>query len=115
MSIEDVLARHGKAIAAGDIDGVLADYADDCVIMSPNRTARGISEIRDLFTDLFTELIPPASTTLELTWHAMDGECVFVVWKGESAKHRFPIGTDTFVVRDDKIVFQTFVAHVVDK
>jgi hypothetical protein len=33
-----------------------------------------------------------------------DGELVFVVWTGESEKHVFAIGTDTFVVRDDKII-----------
>jgi hypothetical protein len=83
--------------------------------MSPGRTARGLSEIRDVFTDLFTNLIPPGSSTLEATWRATDGEYIFVVWKGKSEKHVFPIGTDTFVVRDDKIVFQTFVPHAVDK
>jgi hypothetical protein len=70
---------------------------------------------RELFTELFTDLIPPGSTTLAPTWSAMDGEHFFVVWKGESEKHLFPIGTDTFVVRDDKIIFQTFVPHVVEK
>jgi ketosteroid isomerase-like protein len=115
MTIDDVMTRHGKAIGAGDVDGVLADYTEGSVIMGPGQTARGLSEIRDLFTDLFTNLIPPGSSRLEVTWSAMDGEYVFVVWKGESEKHLFPIGTDTFVVRDDKIVFQTFVPHAVDK
>jgi ketosteroid isomerase-like protein len=115
MTIEDVMTRHGMAIRAGDVDGVLADYVEDSVIMSPGRTARGLAEIRDLFTDLFTNLIPPGSSKLEATWSAMDGDYVFVVWKGESEGHTFPIGTDTFVVRDDKIVFQTFVAHAVDQ
>ena len=115
MTIEDVMTRHGSAIRAGDVDGVLADYTDESVIMGPGRTARGLAEIRELFTELFTDLIPPGSTTLAPTWRATDGEYFFVVWKGESDKHLFPIGTDTFVVRDDKIIFQTFVPHVVDK
>jgi ketosteroid isomerase-like protein len=115
MSIQDVMARHGAAIREGDVDGVLADYAEESVIMSPERAARGLAEIRDLFVDLFTNLIPPGLSKLEATWTAIEGEYVFVVWKGESERHRFPIGTDTFVVRDDKIVFQTFVAHTVDK
>ncbi len=115
MTIEDVLTRHAAAIAAGDLEGLLADYADDGVVMSPGRTARGISEISDLFTDLFRELIPPASTKLVGTWRATHGEYVFVVWEGESATRRFPIGTDTFVVRGEKIVFQTFVAHSEEK
>ena len=115
MTIQDVMARHGTAIRKGDVDEVLADYAEDGVIMSPGRTAHGIAEIRDLFVDLFTNVIPPGLSKLEATWSAMEGEYVFVVWKGESERHRFPIGTDTFVVRDDKIVFQTFVPHTEDK
>jgi Fe-S cluster assembly scaffold protein SufB len=115
MTIQDVMARHGTAIREGDVDGVLADYAEDSVIMSPGRTVRGLAEIRDLFADLFTNLIPPGLSKLEATWSAMEGEYVFVVWKGESERHSFPVGTDTFVVRDDKIVFQTFVPHTVDK
>src|SRR4051812_38428276 len=103
MTINDVMTRHGKAIGAGDVDGVLADYTEDSVIMSPGRTARGLSEIRDVFTDLFRNLIPPGSSKLEVTWSAMDGDYVFVVWKGQSEGQSFPIGTDTFVVRDDKI------------
>jgi hypothetical protein len=115
MTIEDVMTRHGMAIRAGDVDQVLADYTDESVIMSPGRTARGLSEIRDVFADLFANLIPPESVKLEPTWRAIDGHYVFVVWKGESDKHILPIGTDTFVVRDDKIVFQTFVPYVVHK
>jgi ketosteroid isomerase-like protein len=115
MTIEDVMTRHGRAIRAGDVDGVLVDYTEDSVIMSPGRTARGLTEIRDVFTDLFSHVIPPGSSKLEVTWSAMDGEYVFVVWKGEAEKHSFPIGTDTFVVRDDKIVFQTYVPYAVDR
>jgi hypothetical protein len=73
---------------------------------------RGVPESRTIGD---VTLIPPDESTLEVTRRAMDGEYVFVVWKGESAKHQMPIGTDTFVVRDDKIVFQTWLAHVVDK
>jgi hypothetical protein len=94
---------------------VLADHAGDSVIMGPGRTARGLAEIRDLVVELFTNLVPPGFSKLEATWSAMEGKYVFVVSKGESERHRFPIGTDTLVVRDDKIVFQTFVPHPVDK
>src|SRR6478752_1329873 len=92
MTIQDVMARHGTAIREGDVDGLLADYADDSVIMGPGRTARGLAEIRDLFVDLFTDLIPSGSSRLEATWSAMEGEYVFVAWKGESERHRFLIG-----------------------
>jgi ketosteroid isomerase-like protein len=115
MTVQEVMKRHGQAIRDGDVDGVLVDYAEESVIMWPGPVARGLSEIRDMFTDLFTNLIPPGRSKLELLWSGWEGEYVFTVGKGESETQVFPIGTDTFVVRDDKIVFQTFVPHTVDK
>jgi hypothetical protein len=96
------------------VDAILADYTEDSVVMCPCRTARGLSEIRDLFSDLFTDVIP-LGTKLDVSWHAMSDDYVFVVWTGQSENQRFPMDTDTFVVRDDRIVFQTFVVHTEDK
>ena len=37
------------------------------------------------------------------------GEIAFIVW--DSPKYT-PLGTDTFLIRDGKIVTQTFAAHL---
>ena len=38
-----------------------------------------------------------------------------LVWSAASPTVSVPLGTDTFVVRDGKIVFQTFAGQIVPK
>jgi ketosteroid isomerase-like protein len=111
---EDVLSHHATAITAGDVDEILADYADDSVVLIPGRIFRGRDEIRELMTEVVTDMLPPGST-LNMTCVVIEGDYAYIVWDAESEKFSFPMGTDTFVVRDGKIVFQTFAAHTVGK
>jgi len=36
----------------------------------------------------------------------------YIVWKAETADNRFELGTDTFIVRNGKIVTQTFAGKI---
>jgi len=36
----------------------------------------------------------------------------YIVWSGESGKLKIPFATDTLIVRDGKIVAQTFAAQM---
>ena len=46
---QEVFAHHGKALAAGDLDEIVADYADDSVVISPAGVAHGKDGIRKAF------------------------------------------------------------------
>ena len=37
---EEVFAHHAQSLGAGDLDGVLADYADDAIFISGRDQAR---------------------------------------------------------------------------
>jgi hypothetical protein len=43
------------------------------------------------------------------------GDTAYIVWKAETADNRFELGTDTFIVRDGKIVTQTFAGKISPK
>jgi hypothetical protein len=45
----------------------------------------------------------------------VEGEIAYIVWLGESEKIKIPFATDTFVVRDGKIVAQTFTPQIENK
>ncbi len=45
----------------------------------------------------------------------MHGEVAYIVWSAETADNAYELGTDTFVVRDGKIVAQTFAAKATPK
>jgi len=44
-----------------------------------------------------------------------DGDYAYLIWSGETADNYYEFATDTFVVRDGKIVAQSFAAKVTSK
>jgi hypothetical protein len=42
----------------------------------------------------------------------LGGEITYVLWSGNSAHYNAPLGTDTFVTRNGKIIAQTFAAQL---
>jgi hypothetical protein len=42
-------------------------------------------------------------------------DTAYIVWKAETADNHFEVGTDTFIVRDGKIVTQTFAGKISPK
>ena len=94
-----VLEHHMKALDAADVDAILADYAEDCLFVSGANALRGIDALRNVFGKV------PAGTAAAMTMeHSVcDGEIAYVVWSMPNGTR----GTDTFVVRDGKIVAQT--------
>jgi hypothetical protein len=46
---------------------------------------------------------------------SVDGDHAYILWTAETADNVYEIGTDTFVVRDGKIVAQSFAAKITPK
>jgi hypothetical protein len=106
MSTEGVLRNHLRAAKIG-VDAVMQDYTDDSVLITHHATYRGLAEIRRFFTALFEELPAGFFDQLKMTRQEIVGEVAYILWE------RKPIlsqATDTFVVREGKILFQTFTA-----
>ncbi len=98
-----VLDHHNATLEAGDVDGIMEDYTEDSVFISNlGGVAKGLEAIRGVFA-MSAGKMPDVEFGVE----HVDGEIAFVTWKAEG----IPLGTDTFVVRDGKIVAQTVVLH----
>ena len=93
---------------AGDLDGILSDYADDAVFFHQQGTAKGTGEIRS-FVESMGEAMASLIPNFEMITQGIDGEVMYIVWKSGDA---VPLGTDTFVVKNDKIVAQTLAIHM---
>jgi hypothetical protein len=111
---ENVLDHHVAALLAGDLEAILADYGETSVLATPDMTVRGLPSLREFFASVIADLLQPGSQ-IEETTRAVEGEFAYIVWRGESEKFRFPFATDTFVVRNGKIVFQSFAGQVEPK
>ena len=110
---EETLLKHLQAFGSGDVDAIMSDYDDASVLIMPDGPLRGRAEIRSGFEALLADL-PPGST-IEVSKQIVEGEIAYIVWSGESEKVKIPFATDTFVVRDGKIVAQTFTPQMEEK
>jgi ketosteroid isomerase-like protein len=106
-----VLDRHLKCFRDGDVDAILADYASDAVLFVPHGPLKGRDAMRPLFEGLVSEFSKPGSSfTLEEQW--IDGDHAYILWTGETQDNSYEYATDTFIVRNGKIVAQSFAAKV---
>jgi hypothetical protein len=110
---EETLLKHLQAFGSADVDAIMTDYDDDSVLIMPDGPLRGTAEIRSGFESLLADL--PAGSTLEISTQIVEGEIAYIVWSGESETLSIPFATDTFVIRDGKIVAQTFTPQMEKK
>ncbi|MGB8390301.1 nuclear transport factor 2 family protein [Mycobacterium sp.] len=101
---QQVFAHHGKALAAGDLDEIVVDYAEDSALITAAGVARGRDDIRRAFAKLVEDL--PAAVW-DLKNQIFDGDVLFLEWAADSAVNRVDDGVDTFVFRDGMIRAQT--------
>jgi ubiquinone/menaquinone biosynthesis C-methylase UbiE len=53
----------------------------------------------------------PPGSSVDLRQQLIEGEVAYLVWSGESQRVRIPFATDTLLIREGKIVMQTFAAQ----
>ena len=111
---QDVLANHLGRFAAGDLDGLMADYTDESVLFTPSGPLHGRQAIRGLMTGLFAEFAKPGAR-FSLQIQSVSGDVGYIVWTAETADQRYEFATDTFVVRGGKIAHQSFAAKLVPR
>ena len=112
MTPKDVFDHHAAAIGAGNVDEILKDYTEESVLFTQEGLLKGPKAIRPLFQRLVTEIMPPGATEFEMKQMTIEGDIVYIVWKSSSKFVDIPLGTDTFIVRNGKIVAQTFAAQI---
>ena len=113
-STKDVLDHHMHCFDTGDLAGILSDYAPDAVLFTPNGPLKGTNAIRPLFQAIFSEFGKP-DTTFSMMQETIEGEFAYIVWTAETADNVYDMGTDTFVVRNGKIVAQSFACKMTPK
>ncbi|MBU3078847.1 nuclear transport factor 2 family protein [Sphingomonas quercus] len=108
--------RHVTAVKAANVDGVMADYADDAVLVSPpgmvtpTGTFVGKQKVRDFFVWLSTPAVLPAAQSMESSSEMVGPDTLLFRWTQFPGTPKQVKGSDVFVFRDGKIVFQTTAA-----
>ena len=104
---QEVLDHHWKAFQANDLEATMADYSEESVLITPDRTFKGLAEIRENFVFAFS-LFPKGSTTFQLDKSVVNQDVGYIIWQATSPKIKITYGTDTFIIHNGKIVRQTY-------
>lgn len=108
-STEAVVRHHLQAfIDQQGLAAILSDYADDACFLSEERGYQGKAAIQGFFKGFLGALPPQAIAQFNCRTLRVHGEVALIVW---SAGPALPLGTDTFVVRQGRIVAQTFAMY----
>src|SRR5262249_46715262 len=113
-STQEVVDHHLHAFFERDLDGVLSDYAPGAVLFTPDGPLHGPGAIRTLFKNLVAEFGKPGAS-FQLKQQSVVGDACFILCTAETADNVDELATDTFVVRDGKIVVQSFAGRIVPK
>ncbi len=111
-STEQVFLDHTKALLSGDFANLMADYAEDAVLMTMDGPCAGKMAIGEWFGQTLSAY---PDLKLSITSHRVHGDYVLVTWTGESGAMTVPHGVDTFVIRDDRIRLQTVWMDIVPR
>ena len=103
---ETVVSHHMSAIGSGKVDEVMNDYADNAIMISPNGVVKGKQAIRGVF-DMMIKPGPSAMAPIEMKTQVFEGEFGYITWVQNAGKPGEQKGSDTFVLRNGKIVLQT--------
>jgi ketosteroid isomerase-like protein len=111
---EAVVNHHLGAFGAGDVDALLSDYTAESVMITADGHLTGPDELRPAFEGLVAEFSKPG-VIFEMQHMSVVDDVAYIVWNAETDDNIYQIGTDTFVVKDGKIMKQTFTTLTVSK
>ena len=113
-STQEVLDHHLQAFGGGDLDGILEDFTDQSIIITPDGVCRNRKEMSEFFSALFADFAKPGMS-FSMEQQVVEGEIAYIKWSAETADNTYDLGTDTFLIRDGKIVTQTYAAKTTPK
>jgi hypothetical protein len=93
--------------AAMSIEAIIAQYADNAVVITPQGTLRGPVQIRGLIETIIAEFAQPG-VKFDLIHRAAEGPVANFVWTADTGRNIWDLGAETYVLKAGKIAFQTF-------
>jgi ketosteroid isomerase-like protein len=109
---QEIFQHHAEVLVAGDLDGIVSDYSDDAVFITPAGVRRGKEGVREGFVQLLGDV---PSADWDVPTQVYEGDLLFIEWSAESERTRVEDGIDTFVFRDGLIRAQTVRYTVLNK
>jgi ketosteroid isomerase-like protein len=108
---ETVVRNHLQAfLEQKGVAAIVNDYDENARFYSEAKIYQGKQEIHGFFSNFINSLPAGAIDRFSLRSLQVDGDIAYITW---SVGAEIPMGTDTFVVGNGKIVSQTFAMYAV--
>jgi ketosteroid isomerase-like protein len=106
---ETVVRNHLEAfLKQKGVAAIVADYEEDARFFTESLIYQGKQDISGFFVNFIASLPSGAIDQFTLRSLLVDRNIAYITW---SVGSDIPLGTDTFVVTNGKIVSQTFAMH----
>ena len=111
--IDAIMERHSAGVKAPNVEAVVADYADDAVLVTPPGMASptgvyaGKAKVGEFFSWLTSPKNLPGPQRMVATTEMIAPGVVLFRWTQFKGTPQEVNGTDVFVIRGGKIVFQS--------
>ena len=114
QTTQQVVDHHLEAFIGNDLEEVMADYIEESILVTPDRTYRGLAEIRENFINAYAAL-PTDSTLVTVSKNMAVKDVGYIIWNADAPKFEFEHCSDSFIIHDGKIIRQTFMGVVTPK
>ena len=84
------------------------------MFFTPGSSLKGPGAIKPFFQALVSEFGKPGAS-FSMREQRVEGDYAYILWSAETADNPYEAATDTFVVRNGKIVAQSFAAKITPK
>lgn len=102
-----VLEHHWRSFQENDLEGTMADYSEESILITPDKIYKGLKEIRGNFESAFAAF-PKQSTIMQLNKSVVQHDVGYIIWEATSPTVKLTYGIDTFIIRNGKIIRQTY-------
>lgn len=102
-----VLDHHWQTFRDNDLEGVMEDYTEESILITPDTTYKGLDAIRQNFIQAF-EAFPEEENPLTLHKSVVEQDVGYILWEASTSQFELLFATDTFIIRDGKIIRQTY-------
>jgi len=103
---EIVFQHHLEAFGNNDINELMSDYSEESELWTPDGAIVGLEAISSFFSYAFT-LFPKGKTQLEVKKIIVKDDKVYLVWNADSPIVNVPFATDSFIIKEGKILWQS--------
>ncbi|MEB3281787.1 MAG: nuclear transport factor 2 family protein [Lyngbya sp.] len=109
---KQVWEHHIQAWDNSDLEDIMSDYSEDSILILNNTLYKGIDQVACVFDSLFDIF---ANGNNIIAPETIEGEVIYITWNYTPFNDDSYDGTDSFVVRNGVIEYQTIASRLYEQ